>query len=522
MIDTLMVSNLGVIREVEAEVSTGLVAITGETGAGKTLLTTALSLLLGQRGGVELIGPSSDTARVRALLVLDGTEFTAEREITASGRSRARLDGSLVSLTELSGRTSRAIQLFGQHLAVRLASTREQVRLLDRFGGCDPSELQLHSRELTALNDHLQRLDLEEESRRKRQELLEYEIGELEAAGIDGPEEDARVSDELQRLGTLEEQRALLGSLHDSLAGDDGVTGLLHQAAGQWRHLDSGICGRLTDLASELDDLAQDLRRREESLSDDPERTAALEDRLNVLVRIKRRFGPTLADALARREEIRLELSGIGAEERDAAAGLQKLALLEQAVADGKARLASCRQKAAERLTASILDLLPAVALDGARFQVAFDEEEALYPHFEFTANVGFKPEPISRVASGGELSRLMLALATVLGSDSPSLVFDEVDTGIGGATGLSIARTLRSLGRERQVIVVTHLPQIAAAADQQLLVTKTAEGDFSGSAVRRLAGEERVAEIARMLSGQPSSELAREHARDLLSSFSG
>ncbi len=520
MIEALVVSNLGVIRDVETEMSDGLVAITGETGAGKTLLTTALSLLLGQRGGSELIGPASDTAKVRALLSLDGEEFTAEREITASGRSRARLDGTLVSLAELSNRTSRAIQLFGQHLSIRLSSNTEQVRLLDRFGGCDQSELQLNSRELATLKEHLQRLEIEQESRQKRRTLLEYEIGELDAAAVIDPNEDARISDELERLGTLSEQRILLASLHDSLAGEEGAVGMLHQAAGQWRRLDPELSRRISDLASELDDLAHELRGRNESLTDDPERIAALDERLNLLVRIKRRFGPTLGDAIERREQIRSELGEIEVEERSAFTGHERLQELEQQVAKSKARLRSCRQKAASRLSASISALLPSVALGGALFQVAFDGEESIQPHFEFSANVGFPAEPISRVASGGELSRLMLALATVLGSDAPSLVFDEVDAGIGGATGLSIAKTLRSLGRERQVIVVTHLPQIAAAADQQLLVTKTVENDLSGTAVSRLHGEERVAEIARMLSGQPASVLAREHARDLLSSF--
>ncbi|WP_298336100.1 AAA family ATPase [Ferrimicrobium sp.] len=522
MLDSLVVENLGVIEYAELEFEAGLVVITGETGAGKTLLTTALGLLLGARGSPELIGPYGESARIAAQLTEREGQVLLRRELTMAGRNRVRIDREAVTLGELGERIAHEVEIFGQHLAATLTQPLAQLRILDRFGAIDDTEL----RELRARSSRLQ-AELSEIRERggerlRRLEFLAFELALLRDAKLEDPEEDTKVEAEIARLASTRDRQQLLSALHDLLVGDGGLSDQLAALHGQAKELMPTIGNRLDAFLDEIDDLAHESRNALEGEFEDPIALAELEERLGVLVAMKRRFGSTLAEVLRVESELAVEYAHLEDATQSETAIVAELAALAPQIDEALTQLRILRQQAASELVHQVKDLLAEVALGSAQFAISFDDPDEILPTFLFTANPGIPLMPLGKVASGGELSRLMLAIAQIAGASTPTLVFDEIDAGIGGATGLRIAQVLRSMAEDHQVLVVTHLAQIAAAANQHIVVTKSTTADRVMTSLHVVRGPQRVEEIARMLSGHASSPQALDHASDLIARFSG
>ena len=520
MLESLVVENLGVIGYCELEFAPGLVVVTGETGAGKTLLTTALGLLLGARGSPELIGPSGDVARVAAVLVEQDRELLVRREIGASGRSRVRIGREVVTLGELGEATASGVEIFGQHLAATLTQPAAQLRILDGFGGCDDSELKHLRSRAGQLNDQLQEIRTRGKERLRRIEFINYELELLDGAQLEDPDEDRRVEDAISRLASTRDRQELLSALHALLVGDAGLQEQLAHIDAEARVLMPQLSARLEGLIEEIEDLAHESRNLLESEAEDPEALAELEARLGILVSMKRRFGGTLHEVLATQQALRDERSQLEQSLLSEGDIVAQLAELEPKIEVARQQLRDARHRVAAELTTRVRELLAEVALTNAEFLIEFGDVDEILPTFLFSANPGIAPLPLSKVASGGELSRLMLAIARVAGATTPTLIFDEIDAGIGGATGLRIAEVLRAMANEHQVLVVTHLAQIAAAASQHIVVSKSTTADQVTTQFEVVEGDARVFEIARMLSGHPSSPTAQEHAKDLIARF--
>jgi DNA repair protein RecN (Recombination protein N) len=522
MLVELRVRDLGVIAEAHIVLGPGLTALTGETGAGKTLLVEAIELLVGGRAEGVLVRPGAEEAWVEGRFDVDGREVVLARAVPASGRSRAYVDGRMAPVGALAEAGAGLVDLHGQHAHQALLSATAQRAALDRFGGVDVAPLHEARARLREIEEALAALGGDERARAREIDLLRYQVHEVEAARVEDPDEDARLAEEEERLADATAHRQAAAAAHASLTDEAGASDALGVAlaavAGRapLRELE----GRLRSLAAEVADVGAELRTTAEQLEDDPERLADVRARREQLHQLRKKYGDTLADVLAFAEEARARLDELLSHDRRAAdldrereAALAALAAAERTVLEA-------RRAAAPRLAAAVEGHLQELAMAGARIEVAVDDESpGDRVVFLLAANPGEPALPLAKVASGGELARTMLALRLALRADAgaPTVVFDEVDAGIGGTAALAVGRSLAALADDLQVLVVTHLPQVAAFADRQVVVRK---GEREGRTVADAAvvdSEARVVELSRMLSGTPDSDAAREHAAELL-----
>ncbi|MCS7057858.1 MAG: DNA repair protein RecN [Meiothermus sp.] len=518
MLESLEVQNLAVLERVSLELGPGLTALTGETGAGKSLLVDALLLLLGERAE-GLLRPGADTLLVTAFF--NGKSLSRR---FSGGRSLARIEGEVVSLRELAEEASRYLAVHAQHAALALVGRRAQRSLLDTR--VEPGLLERYRQTYAhyqALQEEVARLEAAARERERRVDVLRFQIREIEQAQL-VPGEVERLQQEAERLRHLETLRARVSAAVVALSGEGDALGLVAQALREVRaagrhdpHLES--LGR--DLEGALDGLRAVSRELEdylEGLEADPGRLEEVEARLALIERLERKYGEGIPGILGFAEAAKRELESLeGAEER--LLGLRAQA--EQAWRDlhllGR-QLSEARAEVAGWLSEAATQEIRALGMPAARFRVALFPLESPGPdgledvQFLFSANPDLPEVPLEKAASGGELSRVMLALALLTGAEAETVVFDEVDAGVGGEAAWRVAERLARLAEGRQVLVVTHLPQIAARAQAHYRVVK------EGGAVRveRVEGEERVRELARMLSGS-YSEAALEHARELL-----
>lgn len=535
----LRVRDLGIIDELTVLLGPGLTAVTGETGAGKTLVLTALALIAGARADATIVRGGAAEARVEGRFVdpLTGGETVLARVVPADGRSRAYIDGRLATVGELAELAGSLVDLQGQHSHRSLLEPAVQVTILDEFGGSATSEpLAAYRAARAALHEAeavLAALGGDERARAREADVLRFQIAELAAAGIDDPDEPAALEVEEALLADAEAHRDALRTAYDALAG----AGLdsLGRAVGELapRAPFAATSDRLRGLQAEVADAAGELRGLLESVVVDPQRLATVQQRRKLLRELGRKYGGTVpemqafaADAAARLAEIdEHEVRAAAAEaSRSAAAGAQR------AAAD---RLHDARVSAAAALAAAAGEHLARLAMPTARLEVAVEPREATENgadrvSFLLAANAGEPLRPLARAASGGELSRAMLALRVAARSEAgsaaaaPVLVFDEVDAGIGGEAGIAVGRELAALARSSQVICVTHLAQVAAFADAQIVVAKRSAGGRTRAGAEPVDGEARVAELSRMLAGDGSSEHARRHAEELLVAAAG
>ena len=529
MLSELHIENLGVIETLDLVLGPGLTALTGETGAGKTMLVEAIELLVGGRADASMVRHGAAEARIEGRFVADdGTERILGRVIPADGRSRAYVDGRPATVTSLAEIAADMVDLHGQHAHQSLLSVATQRAALDQFGTVDLAPLRPARARLTEIDASLAALGGDERLRAREIDLLRFQVAELDSAGIDDPDEDEALDAEESVLADAAAHREAGAVAYDALGGDHGARDAIGAAlaAVDGRRPFDDIAARLHEMLAELDDVVATTRDLADSIDEAPERLDAVRERRQLLADLRRKYGDDLAAVMAYHAETEDRLRELESYEQRAAeldeqrrAGLE----VERAAA---AEVGRARRAAAEPLARAVEERLRLLAMSDAAVAVEVGEHLEDHPgdrvRFLLAANPGLPLLPLNRVASGGELARSMLALRLVLSGahtparDTRTLVFDEVDAGIGGEAAQAVGDALADLARHHQVLVVTHLAQVAAAADAQISVSKTVRDGSTYAAARRLDGDERIDEIARMLSGS-ATKPARDHARELL-----
>ena len=530
MLVELAVRDLGVIDDLHLVLSDGMTVFTGETGAGKTLVVDAIELLVGGRADPVMVRSGAEEAWVegRFLLPSQGDEDQGEvevvfaRAIPRSGRSRAYVNGRLATLAALAEVGARLVDLHGQHGHQSLLAAAVQRRALDTYAQIDLRPLAEARAAVRAIEEQLTALGGDERARAREIDLLRFQVDELTRAAIAGADEDDLLDVEESALADAVAHQAAAAAALAAIVGEGGAADAVGSAitALSGRAPFAAQEARLRALASELADVASDVRATGEGISDDPDRLDVLRARRQLLHDLRRKYGSTLREVLAYASDAAARLAEL--EQHDArAAELDERragALLE--VASQARAVADLRRRAAPGLAAAAQAHLGALAMPKARLEIGVSGgDPADEVTFELAANPGTPPLPLAKVASGGELARTMLALRLVLTAGPPTLVFDEVDAGIGGEAAVAVGRALAALGSGHQVLVVTHLPQVAAFAHAHVRVTKETGEDHTVARIEHLDDAGRVVELSRMLSGQPESETARQHAKELLAS---
>ena len=525
MLAEVHVRNLGVIDDLTLVLREGMTALTGETGAGKTLLVSAIELLVGERADATLVRPGAEETLVEGRFLVGhpagdtGTETVLARCLPLGGRSRAYVDGRLATVSELSELGRRLVDLHGQHSHQSLLSSRVQRDALDRFAGVDLGPLRAAERRLAQVHEALEALGGDGRSRAREVDLLRYQLAELDTAALEDPDEEVALEAEEEALADASAHREAAATAYSWLVGDgagaDGIRRAEASLAG--RRPFAELARRLEGMAAEVDDAAAEIRLTGEAIAEDPERLEEVRARRRLLRELRRKYGERLSDVLAFQAASRARLGEL--ESYDAhAAELERAA--REAEAErmrAAAAVGAVRRAAAPALATAVEANLGDLALPGARFEVEVDGDEGDKVQFLLAPNRGEHALPLARAASGGELARAMLALRLVLTEAPPTLVFDEVDAGVGGHAALAVGRSLAALGARHQVLVVTHLPQVAAFADHQVVVAKHERDGRTVAVADEVSGTERVVELSRMLSGQPASLTARDHAEELL-----
>lgn len=554
MLRALRVADLAIIDEIELVLEPGFNVLTGETGAGKSILLHALDLALGGKPEVDVVRAGAEEAVVEALftdvpegaraalaaagLAQDvGDELVIRRVIASGGRTRAYVNGQLTTLAILRELAPQLLRVYGQdeHQALRRVESHRE--LLDQVGGLGSTvdEMRRRHARLVVARQALAERRAAIAAAKEREDLLRFQLQELEQAQLQPNELETLQADRV-RLAHAEKLGQLAGAAETALySGEGAMVDALGRVLASLRDaekLDAGIAlvrTLLDTVQAELEDAGAQLGRYVRGLAPDPARLEALEERLALLARLQRKYGGDVAALLAKRDALRAELDAAGeGEEALGALAAEAEAAEREATAWAK-RLSVERRRVASSLERSLVGELRRLALEGARFQVRFAEGDARplaaagWDDVEFwlAANPGEDFRPLARVASGGELSRIMLALKTLTAAEDrgATLIFDEVDSGVGGGVAEVIGRKLRQLGRRRQVLSVTHLPVIAAFAEHHVLVAKRVIEGRTVSTATALGSGERVVELARMLGGARLTREARQHAEELLQS---
>jgi len=524
----LRVRDLGVIADLDLLIGPGMTALTGETGAGKTLVVEALELLVGGRADASMVRSGATEAVVEGRFVDGDHEVVLSRAVPSTGRSRAYVDGRMAPVSMLSEIGDALVDLHGQHAHQSLLHQSAQRDALDGFAGADLEPVAEARRELASIDARLGELGGDPRALARTVDLLGFQADEIAAAAITSETEDTELASEAALLGQVGALRLAMAEASDALAGSEassaqsglGASDLLGRALLQLSDYESlaDLTEPLRAAQAEVEDVVRELRLRDERLDEDPERLGVVQKRLQLFSELRRKYGPSLAEVLAFERTNRSQLAELeAAEETRDALQARRHAVAAQ-FREAEERLGAVRREAAPKLARAVEAHLHELALSGARLEVRVGSEPAgSEVEFLLGANPGEPALPMSKVASGGELARAMLATRLVLSAAPPTLVFDEVDAGVGGEAALAVGRALCSLGRDHQVLVVTHLAQVAAFADQQVLVSKTESEGRTVARARPVTGEARVVELSRMLSGHPDSPAARRHAKELL-----
>ncbi len=519
MLTELHIENLGVIDELDLVLGTGLTALTGETGAGKTMLVEAIGLLVGGRADAGIVRPGALEARVEGRFVVDDEEFVLARVIPADGRSRAYLNGRLATVATLAEVGSRLVDLHGQHSHQSLLVASTQRAALDAYAMIDLTPLRDARDRLSAIETALAALGGDSRSRAREIDLLRFQVREIDSADLEADDEESEL-DQLEDVlaDAVAHREAALVAL-DMLSADAGVLdgiGVAIAALGN-RTPYQGVVERLHATAAELADSTSELREIGEGIEEDPDLLMQVRQRRQMLRDLRRKYGESLTDVIAFHLEIKDRLAEL--ESYDSRAEVlerDRVAALDH-VATVAAEIGRLRREAAPALAAAVQDHVHELAMPHAEIAVEVGEDPGDDVTFMLAANPGSPLLALTRVASGGELARSMLALRLVLSQEPSTLVFDEVDAGVGGSAAVAIGRALANLGGQHQVLVVTHLPQVAAFASTQIVVVKHVDGGVTRATAVPVDGERRIDEIARMLSGGSASRSARIHAVELL-----
>ncbi len=553
MLTSLRLNAFGVVDASELELGPGLTALTGETGAGKTMIVAGLGHLLGARADAGIVRRGADRAVVEGRWEVpeDFAERVAEaggdveegelitlRQVNANGRSRAVVGGAGVPVSTLGELLSEIATIHGQSGQMRLSTPERQRELLD--ARARPEELpryQANFAERRSAAAELERLESEAMARAREADMLRFGLDEIDAVAPEPGEDDALASEQA-KLMDLDELRRLAGESHEALSGSEtdydapsvvSLTGTARKQLADLADRDPAaaqLSARATELGMLATDLAAEVAGYLDDLVADPARLEAVGERRQQLAGLTRKYGATIDEVIAWAASSAARLADLDGSDDRIVALRARIAELDALLASDAAAISKARHAAAGELADAVKLELAALAMPHA--ELRFDISDAqLGPHgadrieLLFSANPGSAPAPLGKVASGGELSRVRLALEVVLAEaeQGHTFVFDEVDAGVGGAVGLEIGRRLQRLASTSQVIVVTHLAQVAAFADAHFVVAKASDGQVTTSGVRRLGDEERRLELARMMGGSTDSQAGIEHAAELLDS---
>lgn len=556
MLTTLDIRNIALIDRLTLELEPGLNVLTGETGAGKTIIIDSLDLALGGRADRELIRTGAEQAEVQALFTLDESndelcdildelgvdyddgQLLITRQLSSNGRNTIRVGDRLASLSQLKQITACLVEMHGQHEHQSLTDERQQLRYLDAFARHELDELKADVARQYAvwrdLRSRIRALNVDEHESARRVELLKFEQKELEALKLK-PGEDERIEARLSEMRINAKSSDALTEAYAALDGDSiSALDQLRRAANALGQIaDMGenyeqLSTRLSDMLYQLEDAAFEVHALRSSQEYDPQLMDRMERRLSALNNAKARYGPTLSDVIAKYESIGEELEQIADAKRQVKVYVEQLKKEQSALIRLCERLTQARRDAAERFALKLKEHLKDLGMARVSFNVDVQEHRqasALSPlgwdtvEFTMSANAGEAPRPLSKIASGGELSRTMLALKAIA-ADADSIgtmIFDEIDTGISGRITQAVGEKLASIARTRQVIAITHQAQLAALADAQYLVEKRERDGRVFTGVRRLNEEERVSELSRIMGGDDEASL--NHARSMLSS---
>ncbi len=549
MLVELHIRNFALVEDLRIEMSAGFGVLTGETGAGKSIIVDALSTALGERTGADVIRTGADKCTVEAVFDVSGCPSAAQaaagfgiecedntlivtREIARSGRSQARINGRAATASVLREITSLLVDVHGQHEHQSLLVVPLHLEILDSWIGDKAAALREQTsalyEELSRVRDERDRLQTNERERARLLDLYKFQSEEIEAAKLSEDEEEV-LSTERSRLANAERLAMGASEVYQTLAGEGAVVDGLGQAAAaaeKLERLDPSAAGMLELLnsafvsAQEASTLA---RSYLDEIEANPARLEQVEERLELIRVLKKKYGDSIAEVIRYGAELSEKIEGLtNADERSAElAG--RIAELETRLRLACDELTRLRKQESQEFERRVEAELAELAMEKTTFKVAVEPAEpgpkgADAVEFLISPNPGEPVKPLARIASGGEMSRIMLALKTTMaGSDVPTLVFDEIDTGIGGRTAIVLGEKLASLARKCQVVCVTHLPQIASKADTHYSVSKAANNGRTLVGIEKLADEARVAELARMLGGDETSDAATQHAREML-----
>lgn len=579
MLEEIRISGLGIIESSTLELGPGLTVVTGETGAGKTMIVTALGLLLGGRGDAGSVRKGKKAARVEGVIdarslpgVVEATEeaggeveegrVLVARTVAAEGRARAYVGGATVPVATLGSVTSPLVAVHGQSDQHRLLQPRAQRDSLDRFGGDAVAKLiaaysEIHA-ELRAVEQELDEVTTHARERAQEADLLRFGLGEVEEVSPESGE-DVTLAQEEEKLGYADTLRTAAEQAREALSSEVDAPDALGAISAARQALDgvrdhdpdaASLADRLAEVSYLLSDLAADVASYATAIETDPARLSVVSERRAALTALTRKYGETIDEVLAWAETGAKRLLELDSDDDRIEELRGERTRLRAALADAGLALSAARTEAAGALAEAVSDELTGLAMPHARLVVDVRQKETDAPASEdephaplkvgsgknhrwlrygsngldevellLAANTGSEPRPLHKGASGGELSRVMLAIEVVLAATSPvpTFVFDEVDAGVGGTAAVEIGRRLAHLARTAQVLVVTHLPQVAAFADHHVAVEKTSDGVVTSSGLTVLDDESRERELSRMLAGLTASDTAIAHARELL-----
>jgi DNA repair protein RecN (Recombination protein N) len=560
MLEDLAVKDFALIDSVSLDFGKGLNILSGETGAGKSILIGSLTFLLGGKAGPDAIRTGAEEARVSGTIWLepgktqarawltekgiadDNDRVLLRRTLRSNGKSGTWIQDVPVTRAELAEFTSFLVDIHGQHDHQSLLKVEEHRRFLDAYAGIEAevSAFTAMYVELAAKRKTRDDMNTSDQARAEKIELLGFAVEEIRGAALTPAEEDS-LSDEEQRLSQHEKLYALIDQTADGLSETEGVVPALKRLRSALENaasIDSSLSAQLSRVENsfyELEDVSASLRQYRDSLLFDPARLEQIEERLSVIYRLKKKYGATVADVLAYAADAEKQLEQLSQWETNRSLIDGEIAALEKRMYAAGQALSEKRNKAARTLESGVEEILRTLGMAGTSFRVQLalrdgtDTMQRSGPYgfdtieFMISANPGEPQKPLARIASGGELSRVMLALKTVLADadEAGTLIFDEIDTGIGGEVALAVGGHLKKLSARKQILCITHLASIAVRADNQIKIEKTVEGGKTVTRAFPVTGRQRTGEIARMLAGDVASEASMQHAEELLSRYS-
>ena len=554
MLQELYIYNIALIKSLRIEFERGLNVLTGETGAGKSIVVDCVNMALGHRADRELVQTGAQKGGVKALFDISGSPAAqqflnemqidfddnmveVERELALSGRNITRINGTMVPLTTLKAFTSNLVDLHGQQEHQKLMDPAQHVMYLDSYGGEEISKLKLEVRgayeKYTEARRKLNKLDMDEATRAQRIDILRMQVNEITSAKLKKGEEEelekrSKVFENSEKLASctrIAYERMYQGG--KSLSAQESIKRALDSFR-QIANLDTAyeeICARLESLYAEAQDLGYELQAIYEDLSFDPGEAERVQDRLDLIKRLSRKYGAGTAEIIEYGKKAQAELNALESIDSEREEAKENCEKLKKVLAEKAEALSEARRRTAKVMEQAILEQLKALGMAKTRLETGFTKRDSVREdgaedvEFLISPNPGEPLRPLAAIASGGEISRFMLALKVILAQNDgiETLIFDEIDTGISGRMAQVVGEKMSLLGKDHQVICVTHLAQIAALGDTQFLVEKTVNDDRTDSRVSKLTPEGRVNELTRLVGGAETDESGREHARSML-----